>query len=151
VKVGTCVWIARQSIPIRYQFPISRLDDMLHRLGGSCMFLKIDFRSGYYQIRIRSRDEWKTTFTTLKGLYEWMIKLFFQEIERLHGVPSSFVSYRDSNFLTTFWITSWRRFDTLLKYSSTTCLQIVGQIEVVNCTLGNLLGSICGDKPRAWD
>ena len=66
------------------------------------MFLKIDFRSGYYQIRIRSRDEWKTTFTTLKGLYEWMIKLFFQEIERLHGVPSSFVSYRDSNFLTTF-------------------------------------------------
>ena len=66
-------------------------------------------------------------------------------------MPSPIVSNQDSKFLTTFWTTSWRKFDTSLKYSSKTHLQTVGQTEVVSCTLGNLLGSICGDKPRSWN
>ena len=71
------------------------------------MFLKIDLRSGYYQIHIMPRDKWKTTFTNPEELYKWMIKLFFQEIERLYGILSSIISDRDSKFLATFWATSW--------------------------------------------
>ena len=49
-------------VTVRNKYPLSRIDDLFDQLQGACVFSKIDLRSSYHQLRVRSEDVPKTAF-----------------------------------------------------------------------------------------
>ena len=73
-------------------------------------------------------------------------KLLFRKVVKLHGLPSTTVSYRNVKFVYYVWKTLWKLFGTTSKFSYVFHPQTDGQTEVINCSLGDMLRCLVGVK-----
>lgn len=77
-------------------------------------------------------------------------RAFFDTIVRLHGIPSSIVSDRDTVFTSAFWRELFRLAGVTLNMSSAFHPQSDGQSEIVNRVITMYLRCLDGDRPRSW-
>ena len=77
--------------------------------------------------------------------------LFFKEVVRLHSLPKSIMSDRDTKFIGHFRRTLWKKLGTRLSFISAYHPQTDGQTEVINRSLGDLLRSLVTEHHSQWD
>ena len=72
---------------VRNKYPLPWIDDLFDQLQGVCVFSKIDIRSSYHQLKVRSEDVPKTAFRTRYGHYEFLVMSF--------GLSNALASFMD--------------------------------------------------------
>lgn len=80
-----------------------------------------------------------------------VVTLNFREIVKLHGIPRTIISDKDSKFMSYFWKTLWMLLGTKLLFSTSHHPQTDGQIEVKNRTMGLLLRGLVSKIDKDWD
>jgi GGDEF domain-containing protein len=100
---------------VKNKYPLPKIDDLLDQLKDSKFFSKIDLRSGYHQMKIRSEDIPKTAFVTRYGQYEFTVVSF-----GLTNAPAYFMNMMNKVFLDELDKFVVVFIDDILVYSSTT-------------------------------
>jgi hypothetical protein len=79
---------------MKNKYPLPCIVVLFDQLIGAQVFLKIDLRSDYHQIKIPEEDIPKTAFSTRYGLYEYLVMSF-----GLTNAPSHFMYLINSVFM----------------------------------------------------
>jgi hypothetical protein len=90
--------------------------------GNDCVFVVVDHFSNM-AILVACKKRITAEATT---------KIFFERVWVHFGIPQTIVSYRDNQFLSTFWSILWSLLETKLTKSTAFHPQTNGQTEVIN-------------------
>jgi hypothetical protein len=75
------------------RYPLPRIADLLDAPSQATVYTKLDLRHAYHLVRIAVGDEWKTSFRTRYGSYEWLVMPF-----GLTNAPAAFQRFVNSIF-----------------------------------------------------
>jgi transposase InsO family protein len=78
-------------------------------------------------------------------------KIFMKEIARLHGIPRTIVSNRDTNFTSNFGRGWFKVFGTNLNFITTYHPHTDGKTERFNRIIEDMLRMYVMDKPSKWE
>lgn len=63
-------------ITVKNHYPLPLISSAFENLQGATIFSKLDLCNAYHLVRVREGDEWKTTFNTPIGHYEYLVMPF---------------------------------------------------------------------------
>jgi hypothetical protein len=64
------------ALNIKWKFPIPVFDQLMDELEGASWFSTLDLLSGYHQVRLKPGEEFKTSFQTHHGQFEFLVMAF---------------------------------------------------------------------------
>ncbi|XP_070032515.1 uncharacterized protein [Nicotiana tomentosiformis] len=91
--------LVTEQVTIKNKYRFQHIDDLFNQLQGARVFLKIDLRSGYHQLKIKASDIPKMTFKTRYGHYEFLVIFFLRTnapATFMHSMNNVFQPYLDS-------------------------------------------------------
>lgn len=64
------------AITVKDRYPLPLIHETLRQIAEAKWITKLDVRAAFHRIRVKAGDEWKTSFNTRYGLYEWQVMPF---------------------------------------------------------------------------
>ena len=61
---------------MKNNYPLPLISDVIENIDTKKMFIKMDLRWGYNNVRIKERNEWKVAFTISERLFKPMVMFF---------------------------------------------------------------------------
>lgn len=109
-----CDWRKLNQVTRKDAMPLPLIPDMIDRLAQAKFFTKLDFTSGFYQVRLSEPSREKTAFVTPDGHYEWNVMGM-----GLTNAPATFQRLMHKMLGSLLWQHSMAYMDDLIVYSAT--------------------------------
>ena len=78
---------------VKNNYPLPLIMQLVDKLQGAKLFMKMDLRWGYNNVHIKENDEWKAAFTCFHRSFEPLIMYF-----RLCNLPATFQAMMNEIF-----------------------------------------------------